>query len=386
MTKITKTVIDAMTPTASDQWRWDSTLPGFGVRVHPSGRKTFVARYRTRDGQQRKLTIGRCTDLTPDRARELARTAFGDAAAGGDPTQERRNIRTAPTMQDLADRFMRDHARPFKKPSSVIHDDRNWSKYILPVMGKKRVDSVTRAEVTSLHASLAAKTVTANHVRALLSKAFNLAIDWGWRTAANPCVGVKKYPSRQRELILSPTQLVNLDTALTDLVNRGLILPQFGDLFRLLAITGCRLNEIMSARRDWVDMERRLLLLPDSKVGQRRINLSEHALDIIEAMPPHKWLIPGKIGGSHMTQPHTAWDRVVEHAGLPPETRIHDLRHTAGSMGHRAGLSQRQIADMLGHRNMATTERYLHGYVEDRSKAVDTVSDIITAGWQKTTT
>lgn len=226
---------------------------------------------------------------------------------------------------------------------------------------------------------------TGNHVRALLSKAFNLAIDWGWRTDVNPCVGVKRYKIRQRELILTPAQLTALDTALTDLVNRGLILPQFGDLFRLLAVTGCRLNEIMSARRDWVDFERRLLLLPDSKVGQRRINLSVAALEIIAAMPPHKWLIPGKIGGSHMTQPHTAWDRVVEHAGLPPETRIHDLRHTAGSMGHRAGLSQRQIADMLGHANLATTERYLHGYVEDRSKAVDTVSAIITAGWKKTT-
>lgn len=383
--KITKSLVESLPVGTAESWTWDSTLPGFGVRVQASGRKTFVARYRTRDGQQRKLTIGRCTDMTPDRARELARAAFADAAAGGDPTKERRDSKTAPTMDDLYERYMREHARPFKKPSSIVHDERNWNRYVLPVMGRKRVDAVTKAEVTSLHASLAAKSVTANHVRALLSKAFNLAIDWGWRTAANPCVGVKKFKSRQRELILTPAQLAALDTALTDLVSRGLILPQFGDLFRLLAITGCRLNEIMSARRDWVDVERRLLLLPDSKVGQRRISLSAHALEIIEAMPPHKWLIPGKIGGSHMTQPHTAWDRVVEHAGLPPETRIHDLRHTAGSMGHRAGLSQRQIADMLGHRNLATTERYLHGFVEDRPEAVDTVSAVITAGWKKTT-
>lgn len=375
--------MDGLEPGATDVWVWCSLLPGFGVRVQPSGRKTYVARYRTRDGQQRKLTIGRCSDMPPDRARELARAAFGAAAAGGDPTQERRENRTAPTMADLQERYMREHAHPFKKPSSVVHDKRNWEKYIIPVMGRRRVDSITKTDILSLHGSLSAKPVTANHVRALLSKAFNLAVDWGWRASVNPCIGVKKYTSRQRELILSSAQMSSLDATLTDLVERGMILPQFGNLFRLLALTGCRLNEIQAARRDWVDVERRLLLLPDSKVGQRRINLPERAMEIIAAMPPHKWLIPGKIGGTHMTQPHSAWDRVVEHAGLPPETRIHDLRHSFGSLGHRAGLSQRQIADMLGHRNLATTERYLHGFAGDKEKSSDTVADMITAGWAK---
>ena len=361
-------------------------MPGFGVRVQTSGRKTYIIRYRTRDGQQRKLTIGRCCDMTPDRARELARSAFADAAAGADPTTERKELKAAPLMRDLADRYMRDHARPFKKASSVRHDEKHWHRYILPTMGSKRVDAVTKPEITSLHASLAAKPATANQVRALLSKAFNLAIDWGWRTGANPVAGVKRYKIRQRELILTPAQLAAMDTALTDLVSRGLLRRQFADLFRLLALTGCRLNEIMSARRDWIDMERRLLLLPDSKVGQRRIPLPAHAIDIISAMPPNKWLIPGKIGGSHMTQPHTAWDRVVEHAGLPPETRIHDLRHTAGSIGHRSGLSQRQIAELLGHRSLATTERYLHGFIEDRQSAVDLVANSIAEQWSKNTT
>lgn len=381
--KLTKSAIDALQPAETERWIWDSTLPGFGVRVQISGRKTYIIRYRTRDGQQRKLTIGRCCDMTPDRARELARSAFADAAAGADPTTERKELKTAPLIRDLAERYMRDHARPFKKASSAHHDDKNWKRHILPIMANKRVDAVTKAEITSLHASLASKPATANQVRALLSKAFNLAIDWGWRTGANPCVGVKRYKIRQRELILTPAQLAAMDAALTDLVSRGMLLRQFGDLFRLLALTGCRLNEIMSARRDWIDMERRLLLLPDSKVGQRRIPLPAHAIDIISAMPPHKWLIPGKIGGSHMTQPHTAWDRVVEHAGLPPETRIHDLRHTAGSIGHRSGLSQRQIAELLGHASLATTERYLHGFVEDRQSAVDLVANNIATGWAK---
>ena len=383
MPKITKSLVDALTAESKDKWLWCSLLPGFGVRVQPSGRKTYVARYRTKLNQQRKITIGRCSDIPPDKARELARAAFGEVAAGRDPAQDRREARDAATMADLHERYMRDHARPFKKPSSIMHDERNWQKYVLPVLGKKYVEAVSKTDITSLHGSMADRPVTANHVRALLSKAFNLAIDWGWRTTTNPCIGVRKFKTRQRELILTPAQMQDLDRALTDLVAKRRIVQEFANLFRLLALTGCRLNEIQSARREWVDVERRLLILPDSKTGPRKINLPQAALDIIAAMPPNKWLIPGKIGGSHMTQPHTAWDRVVEHAGLPPETRIHDLRHTFGSIGHRHGLTQKQIADMLGHRNLATTERYLHGFVEDRAVAVDMVAQVVSSGWQK---
>jgi len=381
MPKITKTTIDEIQSKQVDVWRWDSTLPGFGVRVTPNDRRTYVIRYRTADGQQRKHMIGRCSDLAPDRARDLARKLFGEIAAGHDPSSAKRDRLTAPDMTDLWERYLKEHAKPFKKPVSVAHDVRNWNMRVAPWLGKKKIEAVTKADINALHASLSIRPVTANHARALLSKMFNLAIEWGWRDKTNPCIGVKKYKSKQRELILTPAQLVAMDKAITDLVERKMIMPQFGDLFRLLAMTGCRLNEIQSARRDWVDMERRLLLLPDSKVGQRRINLPEAAIKLIQAMPPNKWLIPGKIGNTHMTQPHAAWDRVVAHADLPPETRLHDLRHTFGSLGHRAGLSQRQIADMLGHRNLATTERYLHGYVEDTTVAVDKVSGLITAGW-----
>lgn len=278
---------------------------------------------------------------------------------------------------------MRLHALPYKKPGSVRHDEMNWRMRILPAIGRKRVEHVTQADVLELHGSLAATPVTANHCRALISHAMTMAIKWGWRTAANPATGVPRFRIAQRDLVLTPEQLGDMDAALTRLVANGRIRQQHANLFRLLALTGCRLSEIMTARREWVDIERRLLLLPDSKVGQRRVNLPLPALSIIAAMPPNQWLIPGKIAGKPMEAPHPAWIRVKAEAGLPAHTRIHDLRHTAGSLGHRSGLSQRQIADMLGHRNMATTERYLHGFVEDRARAVDVVSESITSHWAK---
>ncbi|WP_191060719.1 Arm DNA-binding domain-containing protein, partial [Geminicoccus harenae] len=90
MPKLTKTLVDGLKPGEKDQWIWDTEAPGFGVRVQPSGRKTYVARYRTIDGKvQRKMTVARCTDMPPDRARDLARKVFAAVAAGEDPAAQR---------------------------------------------------------------------------------------------------------------------------------------------------------------------------------------------------------------------------------------------------------------------------------------------------------
>jgi integrase len=132
-------------------------------------------------------------------------------------------------------------------------------------------------------------------------------------------------------------------------------------------LTGCRLREIMHARREWVDHDRSMLLLPDSKTGQRKIALSTAVMEIIDSMPDNEWLIPGRGHGEPLMTPYPAWKLIKARADLPPELRIHDLRHTAGSLGHQAGLSQKQIQIMLGHKQMATTERYLHGSVGDES-------------------
>jgi integrase len=375
--KLTKKVVDAAQASTKDVWLWDSELPGFGVRLQPSGRKTYVTRYRTHAGIQRKTTVARCCDMTPDKARDLARKTFAAVAEGKDPAAEKHTMRIAPILDELRERYMRDHAKPFKKSGSVANDERLWRLHIIPVLGKKRVDAVTRADVLSLHGSLADKPATANACVALLSKAFNLADDWGWRATPNPCRRVKKFTIRERETILAPTQIAELDKTLVDMVASDEIPDAMADLVRLLLLTGCRLNEIMSARQSWVDHERKLLLLPDSKVGQRRIDLSAAAMEIIKQIPEGEWLIPGRANGEHLKHPHAMFKRIKARAKAPVDLRPHDLRHTAGSLAHMAGLTQKQVATMLGHRQLATTERYLHGFAADNVRAVDTVGRVI---------
>lgn len=380
MPKLTKTLVDSCKPSDTDQWIWDSELPGFGIRIQVSGRKTYVARYRTHDRVQRKLTLARCSDMPPDRARDLARKAFATVAEGGDPTKARRVEKDAPTVADLQDRYMNEHAKPFKKATSTRLDDANWRLHILPQLGKKKVKDVKRSDILTLHGSLSEKPATANQVLALLSKAFNLCETWEWRPRnSNPCHEVKKYNIRERELILSAAQIKTLSSTLDDMLAAGEISEPMSNLVRLLMLTGCRLREIMHAQRDWVDTERQLLVLPDSKVGQRKIALSGPAMDIINGIAATEtWLIPGRRHGQPMDTPYKAWARIKERAGLPAELRIHDLRHTAGSLGHMAGLSQKQIQIMLGHKQMSTTERYLHGATGDDAVIAAKLGSVIT--------
>lgn len=384
MPKLTKTFIDAIKPDGKEQWHWDNELEGFGVRVQASGRKVYVVRYRVQDSKrtQRKQNVARCSDMPPEKARELARKVFAQVAEGQDPLQSRRESVEAPTIADLCDRFLKEHSRPFKKPRSVEHDESKIKLYIKPSIGNRKVRDITKADILALHGSLSEKPATANQVLALLSKAFNLAEDWEWRdTNTNPCRRVKKYAINERELILTPDQIRAMTQALDKLVAENEIRQPMADLVRLLMLTGCRLREIMHAKTAWVDRERNLLLLPDSKTGQRKIALSPAALQIIDAMPESEWLIPSRVTGIPMETPYKAWSLIKATAKLPAELRIHDLRHTAGSLGHMAGLSQQQIATLLGHKQISTTARYLHGFDGDSSKIADKVSSVITLAW-----
>jgi integrase len=387
MPKLTKTIVDNLKPEAADYIEWDSELEGFGVRVMPTGRKVYMVRYRVKDAKrtQRKQNVARCSDMPPDRARDIARKIFAQVAEGADPMLARSEEKEAPTLVELEKRYTKEHAKPFKKPRSAELDEKNWRIHVLPVLGSKRIKDVTRADILSLHGSLSEKPATANQVLALLSKAFNLAEDWNWRDRnTNPCHKVRKYQLKERELILSPDQIRTTNETLTELVADQSITQAMADLVRLLMLTGCRLREIMHARMSWIDRERSLLLLPDSKVGQRKIPLGLAAMAIIETMEPDaEWVIPGRVKGEPLMTPYKAWSLIKKRAGLPKELRIHDIRHTAGSLGHMAGLTQKQIQIQLGHKQIGTTERYLHGAVGDAAVVAEKMGNVIMGAFGK---
>lgn len=390
MPKLNKSAIDnAKVPEKGDNWIWDSEVEGFGIRVQASGRKTYVARYRNKaDGIQRKSTLARCSDMPPDKARDLARKLFTKVADGQDPVAERRIVEVVEvvrTVADLSKAFLEKHAMPFKKATSVASDEATWRLHIVPHLGARDVKSITEEDVLDVVAALKNKPAVGNQVVAVLSKAFGLAEKWKWRERnTNPVKGVKKYKLRERETILSPAEIGRLDGVISDMLDKHEISKPMSDLVRLLMLTGCRLREIMHAKRAWLDVDRCLLLLPDSKVGQRKIALSPPAMAIMLSIPAEQeWLIPGNKAGAPLITPYKPWNLLKERAGLPDELRMHDLRHSFGSLAHMAGMNQKQIASALGHKQLSTTERYLHGRAGDSVHVAAAMGDLITKDWKK---
>ncbi len=381
MPRLTKPAIKAMVADPSKEtYLWDSDLPRFGVRCSTEGRKTYLIRYRTPQGASRKHTVGRVSDLHPDAARELARALFARLSAG----QDIRQAIERPTIADLSARHMDEHSEIKNRPSTHKSNEKLWRLYILPPWGKRDVADITRADVLKLHAEIGRthKTI-ANRVRSLLSKAFNLAEIWGWRPdGSNPCRHVAKFPEQEMERILSPEELRRLGDALNAAERERWRAWQIVPLIRLLLVTGCRVNEIAAARREWVDLERKLLVLPAyaNKTARKPVPLNRLACDIIRAIPDDGsgWLLPGRIAGQPFKYPYLAWRELLKRAEIKGRVRLHDLRHTFGSYAHRAGLTQKTVADLLGHRALSTTERYLHGIKTEQMEASEKTGSAIT--------
>jgi integrase len=341
---------------------WDSELSGFGLRIYPTGRKAFVITYRAK-GRQRFHSVGRYGELTVQQARAEALELLGRARKGEDPAGDRRADRQAPTMADLADRHIQDHARIKNKPRSAERNRRAWDRCVLPKLGKRKVKDVNRADIAKLLTDMADTPAMANKVAVMLSKAFNLAEIWGWRPeGTNPCRHLGRFQEKSRERYLSESELRRLGQVLDDAERSWDCCPYGLAAIRLLILTGCRSAEILQLRWDEVDLEQRCLHLSDSKTGKRRVLLNGPALTILENLEPragNSFVIPGPKPGTHRGSLQALWERIRKAAAIE-DVRVHDLRHTFASVGINSGQSLTLIGKILGHSKAQTTLRYSH--------------------------
>lgn len=361
MSGLTKRRVDALRPEhARDVYAWDDELPGFGVRVKPSGVKKYFVQYRNTAGRSRRVTIGRHGALAPDQARKLARAHFGSVAWGEDPAQAAMERRLGATMSELCDRFLREHAEPKKRPSSVYTDRRIIEKHIKPTLGALRVEDVRRVDVGNLHHSLRSTPTQANRVVTVLSKMFNLAERWGLRADyTNPCRHLERFREVARQRFMSAAELAKLGDALAFLEREQIEPPEAIAAIRLLILTGARRSEILCLKWPYVDFERRLLRLPDSKTGAKTIPLNAPALEVLSKLKRRsEWVLPTAEGSTPVSL-SKPWGRIREQAALP-DLRVHDLRHSFASVLATEGTSLLVIGRILGHKVPATTARYAH--------------------------
>jgi integrase len=335
-----------------------------------------------RAGRDRWYLIGTHGQITCEQAREMAVQILSSVARGEDPQSDRLSARDAPTVADLWTRYSAEHL-PRKKASSTVNDNQKANDYILPRLGRLKVADITRVDVNDLHRELANKPYQANRVLALLSKMLSLAEAWGYRPdGTNPCRHIEKYKEQARQRYLSTDELRRLGLALDELEAKTAHGVYAAAAIKLLLLTGARVSEILQARWEWLDLGRSAIILPDSKTGPKPVFLSGPALAILHGLSAKPgaeasaFIIKGRLIGKPLVNLAKPWKHLCEMAGLEG-VRIHDLRHTAASIGVGRGLSLPIIGRLLGHSQPQTTNRYAHVDGDPALLAANTIGETI---------
>lgn len=407
--KITKTVVDDLEASESDYTVFDTVLTGFGVRVWPSGKKTFIASYRY-EGRKRKVTLGKYGVLTVEQARAFAKDVLAKAVQGVDTAAMKARKRGELTMAALCDEYL-DEGCTHKTAGTVAGDKGRIKNHIKPVLGTRRIFEITSADIAKLSRSVAAgktkgaggKYAASRTVR-LLGGIFTYAVKRGY-LATNPRSGVETYKDNRNQRFLDEPELQRLGAALIEAETVGLpyswrddakakhrpkdaetrrtvVSPHAVAAIRLLALTGLRLRQVLHARWDQVDVKRGFLALPPHKRHPARVvPLGADALAILADLPKVKdcpFVIVGETKDKPRADLKKSWPRIRDRAGLKG-VRLHDLRHTVGSHAAASGMGLPMVGALLGHRSPTTTNLYAHFAETGIQQAANNVGGTISA-------
>ncbi|WP_457107143.1 tyrosine-type recombinase/integrase [Methylobacterium sp. P5_C11] len=389
MPKLTKKAVDAAAPREAKYFVWCSELPGFGVRVFPSGKRVYYADYRTKAGTRRRMSLGAHGKITVEEARKLAIVTLGDVIRGEDPAEERATRRGSMTVAELCDAYLvaAEKGRVMgkggqaKKASTLYTDRGRIERHIKPLLGRRLVADLTTQDVQrfvfDVQAGKTADVVktgfrgkavveggsgTATRTAGLLGGILSYAVTERVITA-NPAIGVKRPAGKKRKRRLTPDEYAALGKALAEVEEGGLERWQAVAGVRLLALTGCRLGEIMKLRWSEIDRAEPCLRLENSKEGASVRPISKAVLlilDGIERAPGSTYVLPTARGGQGpFASLDDALERIVARAGLEGVT-AHTLRHAFASTAGDLGYSDSTIGAMLGHAGHGVTSRYIH--------------------------
>jgi integrase len=392
--RISKRIVDAARASEKPVFIWDDTLPGFALLTLPSGAKSFVFQYRTAEGRTRRATVAKVGTVTPDQARALADEMSRKVKGGGDPLEDKRKAREALTVAQLLDAYLASAKFAEKAQSTQLTDTGRIERHLRTLLGSRHVSKLPSEDIRRAFAAIrdgktAATIKTGAHGLARVvggegtaRKAIRLLraiFAWGIAERmidGNPADGVATGTDGEREAVLEPQDYARLFATLADMETKRGLRPAVADAIRIIAMTGARRGEIVGLRWYMVNLKRGLLILPvrahktGRKTGKpRTISLPSAAQDIIARQPqggPDDFVFTPSKGAGPVSL--KAWRKIRVEAKLPEGIGLHGLRHSLATLLAIGGAEAPQIMASLGHRQLSTTQRYLH--FADKARAV----------------
>ncbi|AGH51412.1 tyrosine-type recombinase/integrase [Sphingobium scionense] len=405
MAKINKRNVDAAPTQEKDYFLWDDELPGFGLRVFASGKRSYLVQYRAL-GRTRRFTIGLHGVWTPELARKEAKVLLGRIAQGENPAEERQLDHKAITVKELCDLYLKDlesglilgkGGRP-KRPGTIVSDKGRILRHIVPLIGTRRVKDLTKADVTKvLKDVMAGKTRrnvktknlrgrsivkggagTANRTVGLLGGILTYAKDAGI-IDVNPAAGVKKPKDQVRTRRLTEAEYRIFGEILEE-AGRNPNYAMTVEIARNIALTGARRSEIIGLEWSEFDADSSCLRLNDSKEGASVRPIGLCVVERLESLRPveeQTFVFPGirkhdQAFGGFPRQ----WKAIFKGTELEWMTP-HVLRHSFASLGNDLGFTEATISAIVGHSRHSVTSKYIHTLDTALIMAADTISGYI---------
>ena len=331
---------------------WDTRQAGLGVRVRPSGHRSFVYCPKG-DDRARRITLG-----------PAALTSVGDARS------KCRIIETTARLESTGHAAVPTFEEFVRGPGQVCIDRCKpstlkavrWvlNAQLLPTFGSLPLDQITRADVTRWFDEYSRTAPGgANHALSVLRRILNHAVECE-HLQTNPARSVKRNPRPKLTRFMSREEICRLHRVLDRYGRARPSRVQQADVIRLLLLTGCRRSEILTLR--WQDIDGDALKLTDAKTGSRRVFLNAPARAILERQPRsgNAYIFPSPVDSKRpLSCDLRLWYSVRKEAGIE-DVRLHDLRHTFASHAVLRGIPLPVVSRLLGHRQPSTTLRYAH--------------------------
>ena len=340
---------------------YDTLIAGFIVEVRSSGSKTYYLRYRDKHGKQKQYKIGDTKSLTFEQARNAAQTLRARVVLGEDLSAEKAALKNTPTFEAFTSERYMPYVKGYKR--SWDKDESTLRNHLLPRFGRLYLDEITTQDIIAFHHAMRSQGYaagTCNHIVIMMRYMFNLAKKWGIQGVdKNPSVGIPFFEeNNKRERYLNPLEVKRLQETLHNSDN-----PQLKYIVPLLLLTGCRKRELLDARWEHIDLERRTWRIPISKSGKaRHVPLSSDVIALLGQVPRFDacpYVVPNPKTQLPYVSIFCSWNTARKQAELP-DVRMHDLRHSFASFLINSGRSLYEVQNLLGHSQLVTTQRYAH--------------------------